>query len=59
MESTFTLEKETKNTYRFQEDESSGPQKKPKENNTETGVPLSQEGRREGDPPEPNPPRAV
>ncbi len=25
MEATFTLEKETKNTYRFQEDESSGP----------------------------------
>ncbi len=27
MEATFTLEKETKNTYRFQEDESSGPSK--------------------------------
>ncbi len=27
MEATFTLEKETKNTYRFQEDESSGPPK--------------------------------
>ncbi len=27
MEATFTLEKETKNTYRFQEDESSGPLK--------------------------------
>ena len=25
MEAKFTLEKETKNTYRFQEDESSGP----------------------------------
>ncbi len=25
MEATFTLEKETKNTYRFQEDESSEP----------------------------------
>jgi hypothetical protein len=27
MEATFTLEKETKNTYRFQEDEGSGPPK--------------------------------
>ncbi len=27
MEATFMLEKETKNTYRFQEDESSGPPK--------------------------------
>ncbi len=27
MEATFTLEKETKNTYRFQEDESSGRRK--------------------------------
>ena len=25
MEATFTLEKDTKNTYKFQEDESSGP----------------------------------
>ncbi len=27
MEATFTLEKETKNTYRFQEDEGSEPSK--------------------------------
>ncbi len=27
MEVTFTFERETKNTYRFQEDESSGPPK--------------------------------
>ena len=27
MEATFTLEKDTKNTYKFQEDKSSGPLK--------------------------------
>jgi hypothetical protein len=27
MEATFTLEKDTKNTYKFQEDEGSGPPK--------------------------------
>ncbi len=27
IEATFTFERETKNTYRFQEDESSGPPK--------------------------------
>ncbi len=27
MEATFTFERETKNTYRFQEEESSGPTK--------------------------------